>query len=59
MPGRLVAADARNRGLLLRSCGTYGNVIRIMAPLTVPEPVTHEGLGILEDALAAMSIPAM
>jgi 4-aminobutyrate aminotransferase/(S)-3-amino-2-methylpropionate transaminase len=48
----LVAA-AVERGLILLSCGTGKNVIRILAPLTIPEALLDEGLDILETALAA------
>ena len=44
-------AEAARRGLLLLTCGVYGNVLRIMIPLTIPEAVLDEGLGILEAAL--------
>ena len=47
----LVQAAGR-RGLILLSCGIYSNVIRILAPLTIPEAQLEEGLGLLEQALA-------
>jgi 4-aminobutyrate aminotransferase/(S)-3-amino-2-methylpropionate transaminase len=46
----LVQAAAR-RGLIILSCGVRGNVIRFLAPLTAPEAIVNEGLGILEKAL--------
>jgi 4-aminobutyrate aminotransferase/(S)-3-amino-2-methylpropionate transaminase len=42
-----VCAEAIRRGLVLLSCGTYGNVIRILVPLTAPAAVVDEGLAIL------------
>jgi 4-aminobutyrate aminotransferase-like enzyme len=42
---------ALRRGLLLLSCGTYDNVIRLVPPLTIPEAELDAGLGILEAAL--------
>ena len=42
----LVAAAGRN-GLLLLSCGVRSNVIRILAPLTIPFEHLAEGLDIL------------
>ena len=48
-----VQALALKRGLLILTCGTYGNVIRALVPLTVEESVLTEGLDILEAALAA------
>ena len=40
-------------GLVLLSCGVYGNTIRILVPLTVEEAVLDEGLAKLEQALVA------
>ncbi|CAH2599913.1 4-aminobutyrate aminotransferase PuuE [Rhodovastum atsumiense] len=48
-----VTARALQEGLILLSCGNLGNAIRILVPLTVPEPVLQEGLALLEKALAA------
>src|SRR5262249_40133255 len=44
-------ADARDRGLILITCGPYANVIRILVPLTASDRLVDEGLGILEKAL--------
>src|ERR671918_2882370 len=48
-----VVAAAFERDLLLLSCGLYGNVIRLLPPLTISVEELDEGLAILEDALAA------
>ena len=50
---RAVIAAARERGLLLLSCGSYGNVLRLMVPLTIERSVLDEGLDALEAALTA------
>ena len=42
---------ARERGLLLLSCGIYGNVVRILAPLVIGDDDLSRGLEILEDSL--------
>jgi 4-aminobutyrate aminotransferase/(S)-3-amino-2-methylpropionate transaminase len=50
-----IAAEAAARGLILLTCGTYGNVIRILVPLTASDALLDEGLAILAacfDALA-------
>ncbi len=47
-----IVAAAFERGLLLLSCGMYGNVIRLLAPLTAEPAVLDEGLSLLEDALS-------
>jgi 4-aminobutyrate aminotransferase len=47
-----VTTAARERGLILLSCGMYGNVIRILVPLTIDDELLERGLGLLEEALA-------
>ncbi len=47
-----VLAHAEKRGLLLLSCGTSTNVIRLLAPLTIEDALLEEGLGILGAALS-------
>ncbi|KJC54800.1 4-aminobutyrate aminotransferase [Bradyrhizobium sp. LTSP849] len=49
---RRVVQSAYENGLVLLSCGTNANTIRILAPLTAEEAVVDEGLDILEAALA-------
>jgi len=39
---------ASKKGLVLLSCGTNGNVIRFLPPLTISDELIHEGLDILE-----------
>ncbi len=46
-----VTTAARERGLVLLSCGMYGNVIRILVPLTIDDELLERGLGLLEEAL--------
>jgi 4-aminobutyrate aminotransferase / (S)-3-amino-2-methylpropionate transaminase / 5-aminovalerate transaminase len=53
----LVQASARH-GLVILSCGVYGNVIRFLAPLTIPEALLDEGLDKLEAALAEVTAAA-
>lgn len=42
-------------GLIILTCGVYGNGIRIMVPLTVTDAVLDEGLGIIEKSLAEIA----
>jgi 4-aminobutyrate aminotransferase len=42
-----IVAEAERRGLLLLSCGTRANVIRLLPALTIPDDVLDEGLAIL------------
>jgi 4-aminobutyrate aminotransferase len=46
-----VQARALERGLLLLVCGTYGNVMRFLFPLTIEDAVFDEALTVLEAAL--------
>jgi len=48
---REVQNRALEKGLLLLSCGVYGNVIRFLFPLTIQDAVMNEGLDILADVL--------
>ena len=47
-----VQGAALARGLLLLTCGVYGNVIRFLFPLTIEDAVFDEGLSVLDAALA-------
>ncbi|MBB3021088.1 4-aminobutyrate aminotransferase/(S)-3-amino-2-methylpropionate transaminase [Microvirga lupini] len=48
-----IVAEAEKRGLILISCGTRFNVIRLLAPLTIADETLAEGLDILEEAVEA------
>jgi 4-aminobutyrate aminotransferase/(S)-3-amino-2-methylpropionate transaminase len=46
---------AGRKGLVLLSCGVRANVIRFLAPLTIPESLLDEGLQIVEDCLQELT----
>ena len=48
LTGKIVAR-AREKGLILLSCGTYYNVIRFLMPLTIPDAQLQQGLAILAE----------
>jgi 4-aminobutyrate aminotransferase / (S)-3-amino-2-methylpropionate transaminase / 5-aminovalerate transaminase len=48
-----VTVAAREQGLVLLSCGLYGNVIRLLPPLTATDEELERGLDILDAALVA------
>ena len=54
LPKALVS-KAAEQGLILLSCGMYGNVIRILVPLTATDSQVDEGLSILEKSLAFLT----
>jgi 4-aminobutyrate aminotransferase/(S)-3-amino-2-methylpropionate transaminase len=43
------------KGLILLSCGSYGNIIRVLAPFVITAGQLEKGLGIMEEGLAALS----
>jgi 4-aminobutyrate aminotransferase-like enzyme len=51
-----VTTDAREHGLLLLSCGLYGNVIRLLPPLTARDEELERGLSILASSLTAAQV---
>ena len=48
-----VAAAARENGVIVLTCGTYGNVLRFLPPLSMSDELLNEGLDVLADAFAA------
>ncbi|MBB4614198.1 4-aminobutyrate--2-oxoglutarate transaminase [Novosphingobium taihuense] len=50
-----VASAALDRGLVLLTCGTRGQTIRILVPLTASDDIIDEGLAIMADALACVT----
>jgi 4-aminobutyrate aminotransferase / (S)-3-amino-2-methylpropionate transaminase / 5-aminovalerate transaminase len=49
-----VAKACHAAGLLVLTCGTFGNVLRFLPPLVMPEELLNEGLSVLEDAFAGL-----
>ena len=43
------------KGLVLLSCGNFGNVIRTLMPLVITDEQLEKGLAILEESLAEIS----
>jgi 4-aminobutyrate aminotransferase/(S)-3-amino-2-methylpropionate transaminase len=48
---KAISAEAARRGLILLTCGTYGNVVRILVPLTASDALLDEGLAIISASL--------
>jgi 4-aminobutyrate aminotransferase/(S)-3-amino-2-methylpropionate transaminase len=46
-----LTAKALEHGLVLLSCGVYGNVIRILVPITAEDAIVKEGLNIITKSL--------
>ena len=49
-----VTKFCHNEGVLVLTAGTYGNVLRFLPPLTMPEPLLEEALAILDKAFASV-----
>jgi 4-aminobutyrate aminotransferase/(S)-3-amino-2-methylpropionate transaminase len=49
-----VAKSCHAAGLVVLTCGTYGNVLRFLPPLVIGEQLLTEGLSILADAFASL-----
>lgn len=48
-----IAAAAHAQGVIVLTCGTYGNIIRFLPPLTIGADLLNEGLSVVLNALAA------
>lgn len=57
-PSKDMASKMRRRmfenGLLMHTCGHFGNVLRFMAPLVISESLLEKGLRVYEDAAKAV-----
>ena len=49
-----IAAACHKQGLIVLTCGTFGNVLRFLPPLVIGEDLLEEGLDIIENAFAAL-----
>jgi 4-aminobutyrate aminotransferase-like enzyme len=58
-PSKALAMEFRRRmfekGLLMHTCGHYGNVLRFMAPLTIEELLLKRGLEVFDEVVSASS----
>ena len=51
---KALVAQCLDRGLIILSCGTYGNIIRLLMPLVITDEQLEKGLAILEEGLSAI-----
>jgi 4-aminobutyrate aminotransferase/(S)-3-amino-2-methylpropionate transaminase len=47
-----IGRGALERGVIVLTAGTYGNVVRLLPPITIEEALLDEGLDLLEEAVA-------
>ncbi len=50
-----IAAKCMEKGLIVLSCGTYGNVIRTLMPLVIEDEQLDKGMAILEETFAEIT----
>jgi 4-aminobutyrate aminotransferase/(S)-3-amino-2-methylpropionate transaminase len=50
-----VAKRCQEQGVIILTCGTFGNVIRLLPPLVISDELLTEGLQVLSDAFAELS----
>jgi 4-aminobutyrate aminotransferase/(S)-3-amino-2-methylpropionate transaminase len=50
-----VAMACHAAGLVVLTCGTFGNVLRFLPPLVIGEDLLEEGLSLLEEAFGQVS----
>jgi 4-aminobutyrate aminotransferase/(S)-3-amino-2-methylpropionate transaminase len=50
---RRIVAACHRAGVVTLSCGSYGNVLRLLPPLVIEPDLLDDGLGVLADALTA------
>ena len=55
---RAVSAAAHAEGVIVLTCGTYGNVLRLLPPLAIDDTLLSEGLDVLEAAFASTLVGA-
>ncbi|BCW58694.1 hypothetical protein StoSoilB20_20410 [Arthrobacter sp. StoSoilB20] len=48
-----IAKKAGQNGVLVLTCGTYGNVLRFLPPLSISDDLLREGLQVVAEALKA------
>ncbi|HTY29524.1 MAG TPA: 4-aminobutyrate--2-oxoglutarate transaminase, partial [Mycobacterium sp.] len=51
---KTLAAKAHSQGVLVLTCGTYGNVLRFLPPLTISDDLLVEGLNVLAGVLGEL-----
>ena len=52
---KAIAAQALSEGVVILTCGTYGNIIRLLPPLVIGDDLLSEGLGVLEAAIRTVA----
>lgn len=51
---KALCAKAHSQGVLVLSCGTFGNILRFLPPLSISDELLEEGLEVLAESLAGL-----
>jgi 4-aminobutyrate aminotransferase/(S)-3-amino-2-methylpropionate transaminase len=51
---RAVAAHAHANGVIVLTCGSYGNVLRFLPPVSISDALLHDAFDVLDEAFAAV-----
>ena len=54
-----VAAACHRAGVVVLTCGTYGNVLRFLPPMVIPGHLLDEALLVVEQAVADLDRPGL
>lgn len=50
-----VVAHCHRAGVLALSCGTYGNVVRLLPPLVISDELLNDALDVFAEALGSLA----
>jgi 4-aminobutyrate aminotransferase/(S)-3-amino-2-methylpropionate transaminase len=51
---KALCAAVHSQGVLVLSCGTFGNILRFLPPLSITDELLLEGLDVVADSLASL-----
>jgi len=51
---KALCGRAHEQGVLVLTCGTFGNIVRFLPPLSISDELLNEGLDVFADALASL-----
>lgn len=51
---KALVAYCYERGIIMLSCGSYGNVLRFLMPLVISDEQLQKGLAIVDEGFAAL-----
>ena len=52
---KAIAAHCLREGVIVLTCGTYGNVVRLLPPLVITDELLADGLDVLEQAIRTVN----